>query len=191
MNSKRRKDREKILKNNSICETTSKYRFMKSMYKIITSLCLQGYSQTKSSLKECLINGLLCKNRSLKIDKTSRQHFVFQKQEKLSWIYCNKLLLQTLATLFVFMKRIPFFISLVLSASSLKKMNFLRISKAQKLRKFKNNNLQTKFTGSNKKIVFLQLIINSKFCYGWLHPQFSKFFNPFLLCQFWIRYLSL
>ena len=80
MNSKRRKDREKILKNNSICEILdSKYRFMKSMYKIIISLCLQGYSQTKSSLKECLINGLFCKNRSLKIDKTSRQHFVFQK----------------------------------------------------------------------------------------------------------------
>ena len=123
MNSKRRKDRERILKNNSVCEILySKYRLMKSMYKIITSLCLQGYSQTKSSLKECLINGLFCRKRSLKLDKTSRQYTsVFKKYKKLAWIYWKKLLLRTLAILFVFMNRIPLFVGLVLNTSSLTK----------------------------------------------------------------------
>ena len=65
------------------------------MYKIITSLFLQGYSQTKSSLKECLINGQFCKNKSLKLDNTSRQHtFVFQKIQET----CLDLLEKYLAT---------------------------------------------------------------------------------------------
>ena len=51
-------------------------------------------------------------------------------------------------------------------------MNILRISKPQKWRKLKKNSPQTKFTGSYKKLVFLLLIMNSKFYYGYLHSQF-------------------
>ena len=49
------------------------------------------------------------------------------------------------------------------------------MSKPQKCRKFKNNEPQTKFTGSFKKIVFFLLIINSKFI---IAPTISKILSP-------------
>ena len=101
-------------------------------------------------------NGQFCKNRSLKFFWqliTSRQHtfIVLKKYKKLCWIYWKKLLLQARATLFVFISKSPFFTGLVLSSSSQKKLKKWVLSKPQKWRKFKKNDLQTKFTGSYKK----------------------------------------
>ena len=51
-------------------------------------------------------------------------------------------------------------------------MNNLRTSEPQKRRKLKNNDPQTKFTGSyKKKIVFILKIINRKFYYGHSHKK--------------------
>ena len=74
---------------------------MKSMYKIITSLFLQksleayhnsGIQPNEKFLKRVPYNGQFCKNRSLKLDKTSGQHtFVFKKYKKTGLdllIYC-------------------------------------------------------------------------------------------------------
>ena len=101
-------------------------------------------------------NGQFCKNRSLKFFWqliTSRQHtfIVLKKYKKLCWIYWKKLLLQARATLFVFISKSPFFTGLVLSSSSQKKLKKWVLSKPQKWRKFKKNDLQTKFTGFYKK----------------------------------------
>ena len=44
-------------------------------------------------------------------------------------------------------------------------MNILRISKPQKWRKFKKNDPRQSLLGLTKKIVYLLLILNSKFYY--------------------------
>ena len=55
-------------------------------------------------------------------------------------------------------------------------MKVLRISKPQKWWKFKNNEPQTKFTGSCKKKI-ISFVKNSKFYYGYLHLPFKNTFN--------------
>ena len=79
--------------------------------------------------------------------------------------YINELLLQSLVTLFVFFSKVPLFYWFSFKWQFPKKVNILRISKPQKW-KFKNSEPQIKvYWLLQKNIVFLLLMINSKFYY--------------------------